>query len=132
MSARSKGNKYLLGFKHSPETKKKLSKLFKGKPNFALRGHIHTAEFRAKVSKAQVGKPKFKLRGRKYTPETIARMQAGHFGIKLSLYHVACRELGRAIARKKHTVYVLKYAAVKTALKLHRIGVVKSADDYEN
>lgn len=48
----SKGNHYTLGFKHTDETKRKMSESHKGKP--------HSKEWNKKVGDAQRGKPKSK------------------------------------------------------------------------
>jgi group I intron endonuclease len=68
------GGEGTLGYKHTNETKEKLSKMKKGVPN-----HPQTEETKRKISKAN--------KGRKMSPESIEKAKKAKIGKKLSAEH---------------------------------------------
>ncbi len=74
-----RGNKYALGYKHTPETKAKLSTRAKGNNHASGNSFKLTPEQRAKISEAN--------RGRKPTPETKAKIGAKSKGRMLGYKH---------------------------------------------
>ncbi len=65
----------LRSYRHSPETRKKLSE--------AARGRVKSPETRAKMAAAATGRPGT-FKGRKHTTESLARMSAAQKGHPVS------------------------------------------------
>ena len=74
MSKSRKGNTNSLGFKHSEETKRKVSA--------AIRGRVHSEETKKKIAEAMMGN-KYSL-GYKHSPESVLRSSSSHIGKKRS------------------------------------------------
>lgn len=84
-----KGNKTHLGFKHSDETKRKMSEAWKNrtiseetkkKIGDANRGKKHSEESRRKMSESRKGR-KSPMLGKKHSKETLLKLSKSHKGL---------------------------------------------------